>query len=97
MSEYSLYCNFKKCRTAITSYAWVTSCSHAFCEEHSNHESGTERRCPACESPLKSKYDLVRADLNPSEEFKSVSIITNKALFLIFELFSPYFQNALIE
>ncbi|XP_075229902.1 E3 ubiquitin-protein ligase CCNB1IP1-like isoform X2 [Lycorma delicatula] len=72
MSEYNLHCNFKNCGIAITSFAWVTSCSHAFCEEHIDQEPDLGKKCLACDTPLKSKYDIVRADLNPSEEFKSM-------------------------
>ncbi|RZF32609.1 hypothetical protein LSTR_LSTR011056 [Laodelphax striatellus] len=71
MSEYALVCNYKKCRNPINSYAWVTSCSHAFCDNHS-HEQEWGRKCAACDSVFNGKYDIVKADLNPSEEFKSM-------------------------
>lgn len=34
MSEINLVCNYKKCRVTLNSFAWVTSCSHVFCDNH---------------------------------------------------------------
>lgn len=33
MAEAELRCNFKHCRKAIEGMAWVTACSHVFCDE----------------------------------------------------------------
>lgn len=76
MTEVDLICNFKKCRKRLTSSAWVTSCSHAFCEEDgaSQFSGGPhDNKCPACSTPLPGKFDIVKVDLNPVEQFKSVS------------------------
>lgn len=71
-----LICNFKKCRKSLTSVAWVTSCSHVFCIDHGNEEFNrpNQKHCPACKTELSSKYDIVRADLQPTEEYKSMAL-----------------------
>lgn len=33
MAEAELRCNFKHCRKCIDGMAWVTACSHIFCDE----------------------------------------------------------------
>ncbi|XP_023232839.1 E3 ubiquitin-protein ligase CCNB1IP1-like isoform X2 [Centruroides sculpturatus] len=67
-----LICNFKKCRKHLTSLAWVTSCSHIFCNEDGTREFEKAFICPACDSQLPGKFDVVRVDLNPSEQYKSI-------------------------
>ncbi|XP_050674323.1 E3 ubiquitin-protein ligase CCNB1IP1-like [Leptidea sinapis] len=71
-----IVCNFRKCRRSLTSQAWVTTCSHAFCVEHGKREfkRNTENSltCPACGSELRDKFDVIQADLKPSETFKSI-------------------------
>lgn len=71
-----MVCNFRKCRKSLTNKAWVTICSHAFCVEHGKREfrSNTENSliCPACGTELHDKFDVIEADLNPSETFKSI-------------------------
>lgn len=71
-----MVCNFKKCRKPLPTVAWVTSCSHAFCAEHGENEFGKKVHdillCPACNSQLSDKFDVVQADLNPPETFKSI-------------------------
>ncbi|XP_041975653.1 E3 ubiquitin-protein ligase CCNB1IP1-like [Aricia agestis] len=71
-----IVCNFRKCRKALTSQAWVTTCSHAFCVDHGKREFkrhiDNSLICPACNSELRDKFDVIQADLKPSETFKSI-------------------------
>lgn len=71
-----MICNFRKCRKPLTNEAWVTTCSHAFCIEHGKREfkrnSDNAMTCPACGSELRDKFDVIQADLKPSETFKSI-------------------------
>ncbi|XP_030286753.1 E3 ubiquitin-protein ligase CCNB1IP1 [Sparus aurata] len=69
----TLLCNFPKCRTKLNGFAWVTACSHAFCEQHGSSElSRSPAICPACSSALSGKLDIVRTELSPSEEYKAM-------------------------
>ncbi|KAG7462142.1 hypothetical protein MATL_G00199580 [Megalops atlanticus] len=71
--EDSLLCNFPKCRAKLTGFAWVTACSHAFCDQHGSGEfSRSPAICPACSSALSGKLDIVRTELTPSEEYKAM-------------------------
>ncbi|KPP61264.1 hypothetical protein Z043_120660 [Scleropages formosus] len=68
-----LLCNFPKCRTKLSGFAWVTACSHAFCDQHGSAEfSRSPAICPACSSALSGKLDIVRTELSPSEEYKAM-------------------------
>lgn len=68
-----LLCNYRKCRLKLSGYAWVTACSHIFCEEHGSGEfSRSPALCPACNSTLSGKLDIVRTELSPSEEYKAM-------------------------
>ena len=71
-----LVCNFAKCRKSLGSFGWITSCSHVFCDEHGNQEfnRSSNKRCPACKSDVNGKYNIVRADLQPCEEYKSMAL-----------------------
>ncbi|KAJ3584969.1 hypothetical protein NHX12_013692 [Muraenolepis orangiensis] len=69
----TLLCNFPKCRTKLRGFAWVTACSHAFCDQHGSCEfSHSPAVCPACSSTLSGKLDIVRTELSPSEEYKAM-------------------------
>jgi zinc-RING finger domain len=74
-----IMCNFKGCRKVLRKTAWVTSCSHIFCDEDGlkelQHRSG-ESKCPVCGTHLGHSADVVKADLNPPEHFKSVTFAT---------------------
>ncbi|KAG8232135.1 hypothetical protein J437_LFUL012144 [Ladona fulva] len=75
MADADLVCNFKRCRKRLTSMIWVTSCSHAFCEDDGAREFSRDpenNTCPACSTPLAAKYDIVKTNLNPTEQFKSM-------------------------
>ncbi|XP_046961646.1 E3 ubiquitin-protein ligase CCNB1IP1-like [Vanessa cardui] len=71
-----IVCNFRKCRKSLSSQAWVTTCSHVFCIEHGQREfkrnAENSLTCPACGSELRDKFDVIQADLKPSETFKSI-------------------------
>lgn len=71
-----IVCNFRKCRKSLSSHAWVTTCSHAFCVEHGQREfkrnAENSLTCPACGSELRDKFDVIQADLKPTETFKSI-------------------------
>ncbi|KAM6949023.1 E3 ubiquitin-protein ligase CCNB1IP1 [Aplochiton taeniatus] len=69
----TLLCNFPKCRAKLCGFAWVTACSHAFCDQHGSGEfSRSPAVCPACSSALSGKLDIVRTELSPSEEYKAM-------------------------
>ncbi|KAM3842426.1 E3 ubiquitin-protein ligase CCNB1IP1 [Diretmus argenteus] len=69
----TLKCNFPKCRVNLYGFAWVTACSHAFCDRHGSGEfSRSPAACPACSSPLPGKLDIVRTELAPSEEYRAM-------------------------
>lgn len=78
MCDINLFCNVKKCRKIISTtddtIIWITRCSHAFCNEDGITLSTTAAKyvsCPACNSQLDLKHDIVRKDTNPSEMWKS--------------------------
>ncbi|XP_067012439.1 E3 ubiquitin-protein ligase CCNB1IP1 [Anabrus simplex] len=74
MTDLDIFCNFHKCRKRLNTTAWVTSCSHAFCEEDGNRafSDSNNNECPACNTRLPNKYDVVKVDLNPSQQFRSM-------------------------
>jgi E3 ubiquitin-protein ligase CCNP1IP1 len=76
MADMDLVCNNKRCRKRLTASAWITSCSHAFCDEDADQTFlSTEDNiiCPACKTHLPEKHDIIKVDLNPPDKFKSVS------------------------
>uniref|UniRef100_A0A8C9T6P0 RING-type domain-containing protein n=1 Tax=Scleropages formosus TaxID=113540 RepID=A0A8C9T6P0_SCLFO len=102
-----LLCNFPKCRTKLSGFAWVTACSHAFCDQHGSAEfSRSPAICPACSSALSGKLDIVRTELSPSEEYKAMvlaglrpeTVLDISARALAFWTYQPYFcEEALNE
>ncbi|CAH1800271.1 unnamed protein product, partial [Owenia fusiformis] len=70
--EADLCCNFKKCRKRLNTFAWITSCSHIFCDEDGTREFNKAFTCPACQTSLSGKLDIIRIDLQPSEQYKSM-------------------------
>ncbi|XP_008321249.1 E3 ubiquitin-protein ligase CCNB1IP1 [Cynoglossus semilaevis] len=69
----TLLCNFPKCRSKLCGFAWVTACSHVFCDRHGSGEfSRSPVICPACSSALSGKLDIVRTELSPSDEYKAM-------------------------
>lgn len=76
VSEYALLCNFHKCRVKLSGFAWVTACSHIFCDQHGSDEfSRTPAICPACSSMLSGKLDVLRTEMAPSEQYKSMVLV----------------------
>ncbi|XP_021349651.1 E3 ubiquitin-protein ligase CCNB1IP1-like isoform X2 [Mizuhopecten yessoensis] len=73
-----LICNYKKCRKRLNSFAWVTSCSHIFCDEDGAKEFNKSYTCPACENTLSGKFDIIRIDLQPNEQYKSMVLAGQK-------------------
>ncbi|XP_053380836.1 E3 ubiquitin-protein ligase CCNB1IP1-like isoform X2 [Mercenaria mercenaria] len=67
-----LICNFKKCRKRLTNVAYVTACSHVFCDEDGTREFNKSTTCPACQTDLANKFEIVRNNLQPSEQYKSM-------------------------
>ncbi|XP_057317494.1 E3 ubiquitin-protein ligase CCNB1IP1-like [Hydractinia symbiolongicarpus] len=72
MVDNDLVCNFKKCRKRLVNIAWVTSCSHTFCDEDGTREFSKSFVCPACDTNLNGKHDIVRHELQPNEQYKSM-------------------------
>jgi E3 ubiquitin-protein ligase CCNP1IP1 len=77
MSEINLVCNNKKCRIILNTYAWVTSCSHVFCDNHGSEIFNREKKCPCCNEVLNRHLDIVQTNLNPDESYKSVCNINH--------------------
>ncbi|XP_061433328.1 E3 ubiquitin-protein ligase CCNB1IP1 isoform X1 [Lethenteron reissneri] len=67
-----MLCNIKTCRSKISGFAWVTSCSHIFCDEDGAKEFNKSLTCPACNTDVSGKYDIVRHEVDPPEEYKSM-------------------------
>lgn len=72
MSDIYLVCNYKRCRVVLKTIAWVTSCSHIFCDNDGSRTFSREKKCPCCNELLNRRLDIVRTKLNPDESFKSV-------------------------
>ncbi|XP_075915429.1 E3 ubiquitin-protein ligase CCNB1IP1-like [Petromyzon marinus] len=71
--EEILVCNLRKCRRIVGDFAWVTSCSHLFCDEDGEREFKMGAvACPACGALPRGSLDVVRVCLNPPEEHKSM-------------------------
>lgn len=43
MADINLVCNYKKCRVVLKTLAWVTSCSHIFCDKDGNQMFNQEK------------------------------------------------------
>ncbi|KXN70540.1 hypothetical protein CONCODRAFT_39287 [Conidiobolus coronatus NRRL 28638] len=66
MDQY-LKCNNLKCRQPLT----YTSKAYIFCLKCAQNAFSRSSTCPACETQLVEKEDVVMVNLNPSESFKS--------------------------
>ncbi|KAH6676297.1 cyclin B1 interacting protein-like protein 1 [Halenospora varia] len=75
--EFVLRCNNLKCRKEVSGHAVVTTCSHVFCIDCSNRYQLSGVRdshaiiCPACDGHLRNPDDIVVANLNPTEDYKT--------------------------
>lgn len=85
--ESELVCNHKKCRKRVEAYAWITSCSHIFCDEDGVREFKNNATCPACSTDLSDKLDIIRIEVNPSEKYKSM-VLAGKRPEIIMEICS---------
>ncbi|RIB08732.1 hypothetical protein C2G38_1982405 [Gigaspora rosea] len=73
--DLDLRCNIVQCRKALNEgRACVTTCSHIFCVDCANTSFTLALVCPACETSLTENDDIVFADLNPSEDYKSSAL-----------------------
>ncbi|XP_064638350.1 E3 ubiquitin-protein ligase CCNB1IP1-like [Lineus longissimus] len=77
-NDCDLFCNRPKCRKRLENYAWVTSCSHIFCDKDGANEFNSNLTCPACKTDLSGKFDVVRIDLHPPEQYKSMILAGQK-------------------
>ncbi|XP_067301721.1 E3 ubiquitin-protein ligase CCNB1IP1 [Pseudorasbora parva] len=74
--KYTLLCNSQKCRAKLSGFAWVTACSHVFCDQHGSEVfSRTPSVCPACSAMLSGKLDVLRTELEPSEPYKAMVLV----------------------
>lgn len=92
MSEINLICNYKKCRISLNTFAWVTSCSHIFCDRDGSRTFNREKKCPCCNEILSKQLDIVQINLNPDESFKSV----HTYIYILFYnrfIFNIYYKN----
>lgn len=78
MVENDPVCNFKKCHKTLRHKAWVTSCSHIFCDEDGGREFSRRFVCPSCDTNLSNKYDIVHVNLEPTEVYKSMVLAGQK-------------------
>ncbi|KAK3587000.1 hypothetical protein CHS0354_026720 [Potamilus streckersoni] len=72
--ERSLRCNKKTCRKILEKFAYVTSCSHIFCEEDGAKHFKKSHTCPACETVLGGKFAILKVDLELSEHNKAMAL-----------------------
>ncbi|XP_051882951.1 E3 ubiquitin-protein ligase CCNB1IP1 [Pristis pectinata] len=73
MCEDELRCNVRRCRARLSGFAWVTACSHVFCDPHGSGQLGrSPALCPACSTALAGGLDIVRTHLSPSERHKAM-------------------------
>jgi E3 ubiquitin-protein ligase CCNP1IP1 len=58
--------------TAMCDHTCIFIIIDVFCDEDGTREFNKTCKCPACDTELPGKYDIVRVDLQPSEDYKSV-------------------------
>jgi E3 ubiquitin-protein ligase CCNP1IP1 len=69
----NLTCNLRRCNKCLdTGYAWVTSCSHIFCNEDGEKLFQNNLTCPICLKLLDSKTELIRIQLKPNEQYRNM-------------------------
>ncbi|KAI9597013.1 hypothetical protein BDF19DRAFT_489392 [Syncephalis fuscata] len=72
--DVELRCNNGKCRKSLggsETHACVTTCSHIFCVACADTAFSISLLCPSCQTSLTASNDIVLAELNPSEDYKS--------------------------
>jgi len=72
MVDNDLLCNYKNCKKRLLDVAWVTSCSHTFCQQDADRVFSQTLVCPACEHKLEGNHHIVRQNLKPTEQWKSI-------------------------
>ncbi|XP_034255416.1 E3 ubiquitin-protein ligase CCNB1IP1-like [Thrips palmi] len=70
-----LHCNVQACRKPLTGTLWVTSCSHSFCEEHASTLTLKNIKCPACNTALGKRFDVIRQNSNPAEDYRAMLLV----------------------
>ncbi|KAK6356130.1 hypothetical protein TWF718_000503 [Orbilia javanica] len=94
--DINLKCNSLDCRAALTHLAVVTTCSHIFCTPcadnlltkqaaSSHHLGAAPPTCPACHTELKNPDDIVKTNLNPTDDYKT-SVLSGLGPSLILEI-----------
>uniref|UniRef100_A0A915L4X4 RING-type domain-containing protein n=1 Tax=Romanomermis culicivorax TaxID=13658 RepID=A0A915L4X4_ROMCU len=79
MTEPDLHCNQKNCRKLLDGgFAWVTSCSHIFCEQDGENHFKQNFNCPACDTLLSNDGDFYKTNLAPNEQYKSMVLAGQK-------------------
>ncbi|KRX85257.1 E3 ubiquitin-protein ligase CCNB1IP1 [Trichinella sp. T6] len=81
--ENGLLCNFKHCRKKLEGHAWVTVCSHIFCDHDGREHFSNALICPACDYALKEKWAVLRINLNLSDHFKAMVLAGQKPEIII--------------
>ncbi|KAI8921603.1 hypothetical protein BC831DRAFT_430120 [Entophlyctis helioformis] len=66
-----LRCNNLACRQTLSARAVVTTCSHVFCVDCGTRAFSAALVCPACETSLTQRDDIVVSELCPTEDYKS--------------------------
>ncbi|KAK6531081.1 hypothetical protein TWF281_007906 [Arthrobotrys megalospora] len=94
--DFNLRCNSLDCRAALDRLAVVTTCSHIFCTHcadnllikqatSSHHLGAVAPTCPACHTELKNPDDVVKTNLNPTDDYKT-SVLSGLSPSLILEI-----------
>ncbi|KAF4306759.1 Zinc finger RING-type protein [Botryosphaeria dothidea] len=87
--DFTLRCNSLKCRAQLNDRAVVTTCSHIFCINCTNHlglsnADSNIRVCPACDTPLTNPDDAAETRLDPTEDYKT-SVLSGLSPTIIME------------
>ncbi|XP_065343262.1 E3 ubiquitin-protein ligase CCNB1IP1-like [Cloeon dipterum] len=94
MADVDLMCNFKSCLKLLKKSAWVTSCSHIFCDEDGMRElmsANSNCKCPVCGAALSHSSDIVKVELNPTEHFKSM-VLTGLSPEIVMDIMNRSFS-----
>ncbi|XP_068221605.1 uncharacterized protein [Palaemon carinicauda] len=75
MEEGKLTCNYRGCRRALESIAWVTNCYHIFCSDHGSLLMKASSECQACGTLLSEENNMVKVSLNPREYVRNMTLM----------------------
>ncbi|KAL1238428.1 E3 ubiquitin-protein ligase [Trichinella pseudospiralis] len=67
----------------LEGHAWVTVCSHIFCDHDGREHFSNTLICPACDYALKEKWAVLRINLNLSDHFKAMVLAGQKPEIII--------------